>query len=102
MDAALLKRLEELKSQYEKEGFIILGLFGSFARGEETPQSDIDLLYEVDPRFIHRYGGWGAVSRLESLKEEMKEALGRKVDLAARNSLGRTGERFILPELIRV
>ena len=36
----ILQKLKELKLKYEAEGFEILGLFGSYARGEETESSD--------------------------------------------------------------
>ena len=51
----------------------MLGVFGSVARGEDTEQSDIDLLV----RFSERKGLLALV-RLERL---FSETLGRKVDL---------------------
>ena len=32
----ILQKLKELKPKYEEEGFLILGLFGSYARDEAT------------------------------------------------------------------
>ena len=47
--------LHELKAQlpYLREQYHItkLGLFGSYARNEQTPESDVDLLYEVEPGY---------------------------------------------------
>ena len=47
-------------------------LFGSFARGEQTSQSDVDLIIK---------GGNVDGLRFFSLQNELGEALGRKVDL---------------------
>lgn len=47
------------QSQIKALGVRRLGLFGSFVRGDQTPQSDIDLLVEFEPgrktfdNFIH-------------------------------------------------
>ncbi|MBQ6065128.1 MAG: nucleotidyltransferase family protein [Prevotella sp.] len=56
-------------------------LFGSFARGEETPASDVDLLVEFDhssPIGLFRYA---------RMHREMEELLGRKVDLVEEGTL---------------
>jgi uncharacterized protein len=45
--------LAELRAQlpYLRETYHIttLGLFGSYARNEQTPDSDVDLVYELEP-----------------------------------------------------
>jgi len=48
MKKELLFQIEQEKKRYQSEGFLILGLFGSYIRSEETLESDIDILYEVD------------------------------------------------------
>ena len=55
-------------------------LFGSFARGEETPDSDVDLLIVLDnskPVGLKFFG----------MYEDLKELLGRDVDLVTERSL---------------
>lgn len=49
-------------------------LFGSFARGEQTPDSNIDL------RLV--YGGSMTFGTLYELSLELEETLSRKVDIA--------------------
>jgi predicted nucleotidyltransferase len=44
----LIEKLLELKPEFEREGILHIGLFGSRARGDNRPDSDIDLLVEVD------------------------------------------------------
>jgi predicted nucleotidyltransferase len=60
-----------------------ISVFGSFARGEETAESDIDLLVELkDPEKRPRLGlGWFG------LEEELSCILGREVELIAEGSL---------------
>lgn len=55
-------------------------IFGSFARGEETPLSDVDLLVQLDYSKLDGFGFFGMWGDLERL-------LGRTVDLVTVNSL---------------
>ena len=51
-------------------------VFGSFARGEDTPLSDIDILFVPD-----RSGKPFTLVTLGNMYIELKELLGREVDL---------------------
>ena len=57
-------------------------LFGSFARGEETPKSDVDILFVPDysgkPFTLFTHGG---------MLMELQELLGRNVDLVVDGTL---------------
>ena len=64
---------EKITNICEENNVTMLGVFGSVARGEDTEQSDIDLLV----RFSERKGLLAFV-RLERV---FSETLGRKVDL---------------------
>ncbi len=55
-------------------------LFGSFARGDATDESDIDLLIEFK-------GKTKSLLDLAALKIHLEESLGRHVDLVTYNSL---------------
>lgn len=55
-------------------------LFGSFARGEETPSSDVDLLVQLDYSKLDGFGFFGMWGDLERL-------LDRSVDLVTEGSL---------------
>ncbi|MBR4774552.1 MAG: nucleotidyltransferase domain-containing protein [Bacteroidales bacterium] len=56
-------------------------IFGSFARQEERPDSDIDILVDIDP--ARPIGLLAYTDVIESLEN----ATGRKVDLVANGSL---------------
>ena len=72
MDAVLLDKLKEKKRLLLKDGFEIIGVFGSYARGDETKESDIDLLYDIKPVFMQKYEGFQAFAKLNEIREELK------------------------------
>jgi predicted nucleotidyltransferase len=58
-----------------------IGLFGSYARSEATPQSDIDFLVVIDaPLEIYK-------QTKEALRSFLKTQFGCEIDLANPNSL---------------
>lgn len=71
---------EEARSQFKAE---LLGVFGSYARGEATAASDVDIL----ARFLEGASFFDFVR----LAEFLEEKLGIKVDLVS--------ERAVRPEL---
>ena len=102
MTSGILTALQKAKEHYAKEGFEIVGVFGSAARDEMTPQSDIDILYDLRKNFIETYRGFAAFSRLNAIRSELRSLLGVEVDLAARSGLSRTAQKYILRDLQRV
>jgi predicted nucleotidyltransferase len=102
MQKELIDKIKIVKSKYESEGFIILGVFGSYARGEETPESDIDILYEMNERFYKKYPGWDVFPVIEEIGKELEHTLGKDVDLTDKNALKRVGKKYILPEVVYV
>ncbi len=102
MDKSLLKKLNQLKIKYQEDGFIVLGVFGSFARGEATNTSDIDILYDCTEVSFKKFPGLAFFGFYEDVKKVFEETLGRKVDLVDRKSLRAVGEKYILPEVIYV
>lgn len=58
-----------------------LSLFGSAARGEMSPESDIDIMVEFEPGV--RIG----LVKFESLIDELQSIAGRKVDLVTKHGL---------------
>ncbi len=64
----------------EKYGIAELQVFGSRARGEAAPDSDIDILYTLRPG---RRLGWD----IEQLADELTELFGQTVDLVSLHAL---------------
>ena len=82
--------LPDLRARY---GVLALGVFGSYVRGEQDSDSDLDLLVEFDDR---------ALSLLDvlRLKNEISDALGLKVDLVEKRALRPHIGEYILAEAV--
>jgi hypothetical protein len=78
----------------ERYGISVVGIFGSYVRGEEKEGSDIDLLAEIVK----------PISLLELVGAEMylSDALGLKVDLIPKRSLREELKETILREAVPV
>lgn len=102
MPQEIMEKIKKLKLKYAPRGFIILGVFGSYARGDNTQSSDIDILYEMDEQFYNRYPGWSVYPIIDEIQQQMQEELNHKVDLANKNALNEIGRKYILPEVVYV
>ena len=98
----LLIKLKPLKRSLQKDGFIIDGIFGSYARGDNDNDSDVDILYHLDKLFFDKYRGFAGFKRLDKIKQIISEELGRDVDLAPRNNMSLTAKKYILKDVINV
>jgi uncharacterized protein len=99
MDTKMLNTISVLRHKYEPDGFIILGVFGSVARGDEREDSDIDILYRCDLGSSSKYSGLRFFALYEQVKTDLENMLGRRVDLADINGLNEIGKKYILPEV---
>ena len=68
----------------ERHGVATLYLFGSYARGEATAESDIDFLMDG--------GAIRSLYQLAAFRLDLEDALGKKVDLL---TLGNNDQTFI-------
>ncbi|MDP9863993.1 MULTISPECIES: nucleotidyltransferase family protein [Streptosporangium] len=84
---AVKARLTELCQQF---GISELSVFGSAARGEERPDSDLDLLY------VHAEGAPLGLLEIMTLQEELEALFDRPVDLVAKRYLNETIKDQIL------
>jgi predicted nucleotidyltransferase len=100
----VIEKLESLKPKLRKEGFEVVGLFGSFARGDFSDSSDVDILYTlINPHeFVEKNGGFGAFTKIREIKEFLSKEFGRSVDFVDKSSLSRTGKKYILGDLLSV
>ncbi|WP_068818410.1 nucleotidyltransferase family protein [Phormidesmis priestleyi] len=84
-----MKSLAEIKQQLERAKPLIqqkyhvtqLGVFGSYVRGEQTQESDIDVLVEFEPGF--RFG----LLTFCELENHLSDLLELKVDLVMKKGL---------------
>jgi len=75
----IAKHLREIHAIARKYGALRLRLFGSFATGNETEESDLDFLVDLEEgRDLLDVAG---------LKQELEVLLGRRVDLVEEEAL---------------
>ncbi len=79
MNKQILLNRDKILQVASRHGVKKIRVFGSMARGEDRPDSDIDFLVEAGPKRSPFFPG-GLVADLEQL-------LGRKVDVVTENSL---------------
>ncbi len=60
-----------------------ISVFGSYVRGEETPESDIDILIQLRPSDQRPHLGL----KFFGLQDELAKRIGREVDLVVEESL---------------
>ena len=90
----ILSLLSKCKVELEKRFKVQrLALFGSYARGDQSPDSDVDILVEVDPSV-----GLGFVD----LAERIEEVLGLPVELVSHRALTPKRMKSIEQDLIYV
>jgi hypothetical protein len=68
---------EEIEALCRRHGVLSLALFGSAARGELKPESDVDLLIEF------KTGARVGLFELQDIQSEFAAIFGRPVDLAS-------------------
>ncbi len=70
---------EHLKEFCKRNGITFMAVFGSFARGDFDPESDVDLLV--------RFSGRKSLIDIVRLERELSESLGKKVELLTEASI---------------
>lgn len=81
---------EKIVEICERNDIEFCALFGSFARGEANEDSDIDLLVRFSKPI-----GWA----FYGIAEDLEKALGRKVDLATENMIGKRLRESVFRDL---
>jgi hypothetical protein len=87
----VLRALEEHATTLRRLGARRLGLFGSVAKNEAGPASDIDFVVELDERTFDRY---------MDLKLFLEELFGCRVDLVLADSIKPRLRSAILRETV--
>jgi len=86
--------LAEHRDELSAMGVSSLRIFGSVARGEAGPESDVDFLIELDPdRTI-------TLLEIAHIKGELEDMLGTSVDLAEPHVVLARGNTDILSEAV--
>ena len=88
----ILKNNEDkLKKLYKVKK---IGIFGSIVRGEQTENSDVDILVEFEEPI--------SLFEFMDLEDFLTELIGRKIDLVSKNALKPRIGKIILEEVIYI
>jgi predicted nucleotidyltransferase len=90
-----IKEILQAQKPYlaEKYGVTEVGVFGSYVRGEQGPDSDLDILIELEePPRISLLG-------LVNLENYLSDLLGVKIQTAIKKNLKSRLEPYILQEV---
>ncbi|WP_414548749.1 nucleotidyltransferase family protein [Anabaena sp. CCY 0017] len=92
IEELLLPFREDILDIAAKYGAYNMRVFGSVARGEATPDSDVDFLVELQPQ--------SSLFDYIALMQDLATLLGRKVDIAEPNNLHELIRDKILSEAV--
>lgn len=87
----IINEIRKHKTEIHCLGVRHIGLFGSFARGEATTESDLDFVVEFEQKSFDNY---------MNLRELLENLFKRKVDLVTKESIKPRLKQTILSELI--
>ncbi len=89
-----LEILNEIKEKY-KNILEIKYVVGSFARGDFNKESDIDIIYSLNPDFLINKDVFEIFNILASVKQELEQQLKRKVDFIDESSLNNIAKKYM-------
>ncbi len=93
MNPEIISKLKAEKNILHKKFNVTkLGVFGSFARGEEKPESDIDILIE--------FSETPGMMNFFNTEEYLEKLLKRKIDLVRENAIRPELKDVIMSEVI--
>lgn len=98
----ILTYISLLNQNYEKQGFKIASLFGSYARGTQSNFSDIDLTYSIDHELFYKDDAFAKLSKIEEIKNELEKRFHTKVDLIPINTKNRLIQESLKNEQILI
>lgn len=79
--ATILTQLRAHEAELRRRGLLHVAIFGSVARQDDGPESDVDLLVELTPDVA------GDLFAYAGIAADLEEIVGRQVDVANRARL---------------
>lgn len=92
-DQVLAKLEAHLPELQDRFGIETIGIFGSVARGEDAPDSDVDVLYKFRDNK-------GSMRDVVPLMYYLEELFGRNVDLVSFNFISPLIEEYVKRDMI--
>lgn len=92
IEEAVKNKRDEIRRIAEQHGATNIRLFGSVARGEAKPESDVDLLVDVTPQT----SSWFPIG----LILDLEKLLGRRVEVVTERALNKDLRDRVLREAV--
>jgi uncharacterized protein len=77
----ILEYLHEIKSELHQSGIVQLGLFGSYARNENTLYSDIDIAIKKEENYLQHRNAYTYFDKIAKIKQQLFEKFHRSSDI---------------------
>lgn len=90
----IIKKLEKEKKNLKKRGVQKIGLFGSYAKGKQRKDSDVDILIEIDNKL--------SILDLVKIKLILEKKLKKSVDLVEYDFIHPLIKETALKEEVRI
>jgi len=82
----IINYVHNYNEEHKADGFTVVSLFGSYARGENDIFSDIDLTYKIDHDKFYKDDAFSKLLKIEEIKKELEKKFHKKVDLVPVNN----------------
>ena len=77
----ILRYLSDIKSDLSQNGIARIGLFGSYARGEDTLYSDIDIAIQKEEGYLNRRSAYDYFDEIAKIKRLISAQFHRNSDV---------------------
>jgi len=77
----IVNYLKEIKAELIADGISKIALFGSFARGEDTVYSDIDIAIKKESNYIKKRGAYEYFEEVSKIKALIRNKFHRNSDI---------------------
>ncbi|MCL5257370.1 MAG: nucleotidyltransferase family protein [Chloroflexi bacterium] len=94
MDETILSKRKEILEIASSHGAKNVRIFGSFAKGNSRPDSDVDVLVDMEPG--------RSILDVVAIKQDLEDLLGRKVDVVTEPAISKYIRDDVLQEAVHL
>lgn len=90
MNKKIVEKLPKIRAYFQDKPVIRAWVFGSFSRGEETSESDVDILVDYD-----HSKGRVSLMKMGGMLMDLSDIIGRRVDLVDNRGLANFARKSV-------